>query len=391
MGMPGPLDHLRLEGEASTIGDCGGVAYCPAETEGNRQDRGRNNAGSRQEQTTNLERSLTIYKQPPIRNAFPLGASASIPRPRLLRSFSSPQAGSREEQKTSFERDTSINERLPIRVASPPAASASNKPLCFFNLPQELQERVYEHYYMHKSDIRVRLVVDDPTRCRPRLEFIGLPRKDLELACRKIWRDTQRSRRDIFSGQMYIDYDPMFGFDALYQLCAKPSCRWMRDRVSKLWFTGLCRSPMLDRHRQTNQWQDLFANFPAVKEIKLDCMEVWYATARKGAQMLHWRTYADYAFNPMFNTGLQDLTYAYLVEDFCAPELARMARQLRPDCEIHARSSMQWRCRQFEGTNENVGLGSMTRAMLTMAQWVEFRVHHSGRIETVLRWSYFFT
>ena len=57
----------------------------------------------------------------------------------------------------------------------------------------------------------------------------------------------------------------------------------------------------------------------------------------------------------------------HLVKNFGTAELSKIAHEVRPGCDIYARSSLQWKSRKYLEMHEQVSHGSTTRIMLTLA------------------------
>ena len=95
-----------------------------------------------------------------------------------------------------------------------------------------------------------------------------------------MWRDVQRARRDAFSGKLYIQYTERFDADALDIFCMMSLYRWVQSLVSELHFTGLHPSVVYHHYRQEIVWRDIFAKFPVVKKIELDCFDEIFISER---------------------------------------------------------------------------------------------------------------
>ena len=150
-----------------------------------------------------------------------------------------------------------------------PAASTRSMPFRLLDLPQELQDKVYQQLYAQQYDLNVSLK-NSPRRDRQLFQrkiVLSVPPHNLESACRKTRLDAGHIRKEAFSGCLHPSYTGALGLRVLHML-NQDQFAWLRVRVSKI-VISVWTLPNLRGNFTPETWDTTSAVFPNLKTIVL--------------------------------------------------------------------------------------------------------------------------
>ncbi|KAK5087446.1 hypothetical protein LTR70_007726 [Exophiala xenobiotica] len=131
----------------------------------------------------------------------------------------------------------------------------------FHALPQEVQDRIYEKMYESyeitatfrknaHSYRRYHLNHDDA-----RLVLWGLPKRSMELACKKNLADAEQTRKDGFNGDLGIVYSEEGG-DPMTAL-RDEELTWLRNKVKTIYYGGSNGKSLRYMYPSADWWNEM--------------------------------------------------------------------------------------------------------------------------------------
>ncbi|KAJ9610271.1 hypothetical protein H2200_005048 [Cladophialophora chaetospira] len=238
---------------------------------------------------------------------------------------------------------------LPPRTASPPVI-----PFRFFDLPQEIQDKVYEIIYAEKHGVSVHISGPLQDRGRGRrgygkevevekLHINGGYYGDdgLKRACKKMRNDSFPARKAVFNKKMSVGWDEDYRGQAFEELRAEKYAK-LRSEITHLSigeFSGRTCGEL-----PSVFWDDIHTLFPQVKTIKAS-----YGMYRRqhvdrdfDDETSEWRRIMADDYDDAFRAGDMDDEFDFPAERLQLLSLARTLEEAAHGCTVFLTTSVTW-------------------------------------------------
>ncbi|OAP54164.1 hypothetical protein AYL99_11699 [Fonsecaea erecta] len=211
----------------------------------------------------------------------------------------------------------------------------------FLDLPQEIQDKVYEHVYEEKRSVQVSMhtyTVTNWSHFRPsnRAELVvrGYPYDDDSLArvSKKLRADSRTAHQQSFNGEMKIYWDHEWASTPFNLICG-PRWALLRNRVLKLVICNLSGRNV--RNDFPAIWRWIPTYFPRVIKIKVhyDAWRLWTVPTRL---IFH------EAFIGQFHSGEMDQDFVDSSEALGLHVLASAMEETPHLCTISLTTALHW-------------------------------------------------
>ncbi|KAI1614753.1 hypothetical protein EDD37DRAFT_681251 [Exophiala viscosa] len=233
-----------------------------------------------------------------------------------------------------------------------------------FDLPQEIQDRIYKHLYVEKYGASV-YIVDNSNYARDYRQH-GLQKYfvfrttsySVELACKKLRDDTHLLRKDAFNGHLHVDFHEDYGWQAMERLCSE-SFAWLQIRVTDLKMAGFSGRAISGRVFDASTWEqdlDLLKHFPEVTtiEIKYDITKYKYQADMDDIETDEWRRLQEPGADQAFLDGTRDNEFSYPASMLGIWDLRAYMKQKSHECAIYMSVHVQWMSDRYYRIYEEV-------------------------------------
>lgn len=212
-------------------------------------------------------------------------------------------------------------------------------PFRLFDLPLEIQNKIYQHLY--EKEYGIMAGMSEGILClRGRSNF--LPSYKLELACRKTRDDSHLIRKNAFNGHLQVSQHEKEGLKAL-SILFLDNFSWVRTRVTKLTI-GSFSGRSMPGSDVPELWKEVFNHFPHVKEVELHYSIVRRQHEDRDSDMetAEWKETCRDGYQEAFLAGEMDEDFDYPADILDAHDLARYAEDASHDCMIYLKTSVEW-------------------------------------------------
>ncbi|KIV87134.1 hypothetical protein PV11_02702 [Exophiala sideris] len=228
------------------------------------------------------------------------------------------------------------------------SVSPSTPPFRLFDLPQEIQNKIYKHLYAEKYRASV-LVADNRDYVREYRQH-GLRKKfyfnttnySVELACKKLRNDTHLLRKDAFNGHVQIKYHESYDWEALEKLCSG-SFVWLRTRVTCIEMAGLNGRSIGGNLFDASTWEqlELLKHFPQVRTIEI-YYDITKYNYRDEMETTEWKRLQEPGSEQAFLNGWRDNEFMYPATRLGVHGLMGYMELNSHECTIYMNVHVQW-------------------------------------------------
>lgn len=227
------------------------------------------------------------------------------------------------------------------RPTATPKPQSKQLESSFHALPQEIQDRIYEKMYEpYGVTATSRKNPHRPRRYHlahrdPYLQLWGLPKRNMELACKKNLADAEQVRKAGFNGHLGIVYSEHGGFTPMCAL-QDEELGWLRNMTTTIHFTGFDGKSLAYSYPSADVWANMDRDFPVVQEIHLHYNVLRYAYEDRWAPTTQTQEYREIQtpeWRAAFKLGQKDVDFTYPASSLRRFDLARIMeeRDTMPD------------------------------------------------------------
>ncbi|KIX99980.1 uncharacterized protein Z520_04618 [Fonsecaea multimorphosa CBS 102226] len=255
-----------------------------------------------------------------------------------------------------------VSNTLPGQTSSPPYI-----PFPLFQLPQEIQDKIYEHVYDEKHGVRV--FMSEIVGTRWGLEYLakggsevvvrGYDYESVAYVSKKVREDSHRTRQKSFNGRMTIFWDKEYEADAFKKVCG-PKFAAIRNRIMALSLCGLSHRSV--GHGFDAVWRMLPAFFPRVNNIMIYYDAYRYIVPDPSPRI---RDDGWLGNKELFDAGEMDSEFTWTGRILEMDSLVRYMADAAHPCKIHLNTAIHW----FNDTFNRI---------IVLSQYVKFRPTMDG-------------